>query len=71
MKVEEKEPEMDDPFAGLEEEEEIQGEDGPPTREPTLNDLVTQFDHAMTAAEYLSADNDLDTCFSYDATGEW
>ena len=61
------EPQVD-PFAGLEEEEELWI--AAPAQEPTLNDLVSQF-HDMTAEEYISFDNDLDTCLTFDETGEW
>ena len=72
-----------DPFADLEEgseqdnesreaEEGMDEHEAPATDEPTLNDLVFHLNPTMTAEEYLSADYDLNTCYTFDSTQpEW
>ena len=74
-----------DPFAELDEvegseqdnesreaEEGMDEHEAPATDEPTLNDLVFQLNPTMTAEEYLSADYDLNTCYTFDSTQpEW
>lgn len=39
-------------------------------QDATLNDLVIQFDPTVSANEYLSVDDDLNMCYTFDCTGE-
>lgn len=36
-----------------------------------IDDLVTQFDPSMTTKDYLEADDDLSTCFTFNDTDQW
>ena len=55
----------EDPFAGLEDEpNEI-------SNESALDDLIAQFDPSMNTEEYLSADDDLNTCFTFEDAEQW
>ena len=38
---------------------------------PNINDLIAQFDPSMTTEDYLEADDDLSTSFTFNDTDQW
>ena len=52
-----------DPFADLQDDEQTSCE--------SLQDLVSQFDPTMTSNDYLTADDDLSTCVTFENSDQW
>jgi len=58
----------EDPFEGLGEDDPLDGSDNDCAR---LQELVEQLGSEATAQEYLSADDDLSTCMTFQDTEQW